>query len=257
MENMKIHRLKHWLILLLAVLPLAGLFAAEADAAKLRGGVSPVFPPMVFKQGKELAGVEVDLARALGEKLGRTVVFVELPWKDQIEALNAGKIDIIMSSMSVTPARRFVVDFSQPYLITGQMALVRREDKGQYLLGFPLTPPGTVGVLKATTGEFLAQRDFPKTRRKVFNSAAEAAQALKQKKIDLFLCDSTVIWYLAGTHAADGLAAIPHALSEELLAWAVRKGDEPLLLSANAFLQQATLDGSLKKTFRRWTAVPP
>ena len=39
---------------------------------------------MVFKQGKELAGVEVDLARALGEKLGRQVVFVELDWKDQV-----------------------------------------------------------------------------------------------------------------------------------------------------------------------------
>ena len=103
------------------------------------------------------------------------MIFVELPWEDQIEALNAGRIDIIISSMSITAARRYVIDFSQPYLIVGQMTLVRREDLHRYFLGFPMTLPGTVGVLKATTGEFLVQRDFPKARRKAFSSAAEAA----------------------------------------------------------------------------------
>jgi polar amino acid transport system substrate-binding protein len=89
--------------------------AAETEtgaSAPLRVGVSPVFPPMVFKQGKELAGVEVDLARALGEKLGRKVVFVEMDWKDQTEALIAGKTDIIMSSLSMTPARNAVMTFT-------------------------------------------------------------------------------------------------------------------------------------------------
>jgi ABC-type amino acid transport substrate-binding protein len=71
--------------------------ARESNPSALPVGVSPVFPPMVFKQGKDLVGVEVDLARALGETLGRKVTFVELPWEDQIEALIAGRIDIIMS----------------------------------------------------------------------------------------------------------------------------------------------------------------
>src|SRR5262245_58287864 len=93
--------------------------ARATEILGLRVGVSPVFPPMVFKQGKNLAGVEIELARALGDAMGRSVTFVELPWEEQIEALNAGRIDIIMSSMSITPARRFVVDFSQPYLVIG------------------------------------------------------------------------------------------------------------------------------------------
>ncbi len=223
----------------------------------MRVGVSPVFPPMVFKQGKALAGVEVDLAQALGEKLGRKVLFVELPWEDQIEALNAGRIDIIMSSMSITRARRYVIDFSRPYLVVGQMTLVRREDQNRYALGFPITPPGTVGVLKATTGEFLVQRDFPKARRKVFRSEAEVVQALRRKKIDLFISDSTLVWYLAGLHSAEGLAAVPLALSEEQLAWGIRKGDEKLLTAADEFIQSAAQDGTVKRIFRRWTAIAP
>jgi ABC-type amino acid transport substrate-binding protein len=228
-----------------------------SSAAPLRVGVSPVFPPMVFKQNGELVGVEADLARAFGDALGRKVEFVELPWADQTDALISGRIDIIMSSMSITMARRFVIDFTRPYLLVGQMTLVRREDQGRYVLGYPITPSGTVGVLKATTGEFLVQREFPKASRKVYTSGTEAAQALKKKKIDLFISDSTLIWYLAGMNAAEGLSAVPIPLSEEQLAWGVRKGDDKLLAAANGFIEKSSKDGSLNRIFRRWTAIAP
>ena len=223
--------------------------------APLRVGVSPVFPPMVFKQGKELAGVEVDLARALGEKLGRKVVFVELDWKDQTEALVAGKTDIIMSSMSVTMARNSVMSFTRPYFKIGQMALVRRENRSKHPLGL-MVPPGTkVAVIKATTGDFLVQREFPRASRKTFASGAEAARALMKGGVDLFIADSTLVWYLAGTHAAEGLTVVPIPLSEEFLAWGVRRGNDDLVGAANEFIARATQDGTLTKTFRRWMAV--
>jgi ABC-type amino acid transport substrate-binding protein len=225
------------------------------DGSTLRVGVTPTFPPMVFKQGGELAGVEVDLARALGAKLGRKIVFVEVPWESQIEALNAGRTDIIMSSMSITPARRFIVSFSQPYSSVGQMALVRREDSQQYVFGFPLIPKGSIGVIKGTTGEFLVQRDFPKAKRKTFSSGEEAARTLAKKNLDLFISDSSLIWYLAATHSAEGLSVVPIALTEEQLAWAVRKTDDTLLASVNDFISQSKQDGLLLKVLRRWTAV--
>ena len=210
---------------------------------------------MIFKQGKELKGVEVELAKALGAQLNREIVFVEMPWKDQIEALNDGRTDIIMSSMSVTPARKYVVNFSKPYFLTGQMALVRREDKGIYALGFPYKLNGNVGTLKATTGEFLVQRDFPKSPIKSYTSSEEAAKALIKKKINLLITDSTLVWYLAGTYANEGLTAVPIPLSEETLAWAVRKSDEGLLTSVNEFVTKANQDGTFIKVFRRWTAI--
>ena len=225
------------------------------EPAPLRVGVSPVFPPMVFKQGKELAGVEVDLARALGEQLGRKVVFVELDWKDQTEALVGGKTDIIMSSMSVTPARNSVMIFTRPYLKVGQMALARREDRYKHSLGLMAPPDIKVAVIKATTGDFLVQREFPRVKRKTFASGADAARALTQGSVDLFITDSTLVWYLAGTHAADGLTAIPFVLSEEVLAWGVRRGNDDLVAAANEFIARASQDGTLTKAFRRWMAI--
>ncbi len=239
-----------------AALLFVTVFHVDAAEGELRVGVSPIFPPMVFKQDKQLAGVEIDLAHDLAQELGRSVTFVEISWEDQIESLNAGKIDIIMSSMSITGARKWVVDFSRPYLFIGQMVLVRREDVNKYALGFPLRPPGTVGVLKATTGDFMVQREFPKTKRKVYKSPAEAVQALKKKKIDLFLSDSTLVCYLAGTHAAEDLTAAPVQLNEESLAWAVRKGDDKLLDEVNAFIQKTGGSGKLNQVFQRWMAVP-
>ena len=54
-------------------------------------GITPQFPPMIFLSGGWAAGVEVDLARLLGQKLERPVQFIPVDWTDQIPALLAGK----------------------------------------------------------------------------------------------------------------------------------------------------------------------
>ena len=226
--------------------------ATPSEASPLRVGVTPTLPPMVFKQGGTLVGIDVDLARLLGQELGRPVKFVEVPWEDQLEALTQGRTDIIMSSMSITMARRFLIDFSEPYLTVGQMALVRRTDKSKYDFGFPAKPPGTVGVLKATTGDFLVQGEFPKAKRKPFGSGEEAARALIKRKIDLFISDSTLVWYLGGAHANEGLSVVPLPLSQEQLGCGVRKSDPEFLASVNRFLAKSRQNGTLNRVIQRW-----
>jgi ABC-type amino acid transport substrate-binding protein len=76
-----------------------------ADPAPLKVGITPKFPPVIFRENSRIAGVEADFARAMGEALGRPVQFVEVGWEDQIPALMEGRTDIIMSGMSVTRAR--------------------------------------------------------------------------------------------------------------------------------------------------------
>jgi ABC-type amino acid transport substrate-binding protein len=209
-------------------------------------------PPMIFKEGKEVAGVEADLAKALGRELGRPIKFVEIPWTDLIDSLEADKIDIIMSSMSVTRARMARVKFSEPYLRVGQMALVRGEDKFKYApLGNSLAKE-TIGLKKATTGDLLVQQEFPKAKRKYFDTGDEAAKALSKKKIDLYFSDSTLIYYLSGKYENDGLVAAPLIFSDETLAWAMRRSDEQLTQAVNKALKTMTESGELGKVLRRW-----
>jgi ABC-type amino acid transport substrate-binding protein len=236
-----------------AVLFVAGGRLAAADgAAVLRVGVTPNAPPMIFKKGREVAGAEADLAAALGKELGRPIKFVEQDWDDLIPALLDDKIDIIMSSMSITMARQTRVAFSTPYLKVSQMVLARGDQVHRYGMGIPLDSSAAIGVKAGTTADFLVQQEFPRAKRKTFKSGEEAAQALTKKRINLFVSDSTMIWWLAGEYEAQGLAVLPLALSEEYLAWAVRKSDAQLLEAVNRFQAQARQNGQLGQVLKRW-----
>jgi len=215
-------------------------------------GVTPIFPPMIYKENGKIVGVEADFANALGKALGRRVKFVEVEWQDQIPQVQEGWTDIIMSDMSVTDTRKLRVTFAKPYLEVGQIALVRREDAARYTKGFPLPPPGTVGVVKATTGDFMVQQEFSHTKRKTYSSAEDGARALMKKRIDLFISDSPTVYWLAGLHEADGLVAVPVLLTHEQLAWAMNPADTNFVNSVNAALSQLQASGRADEILKHW-----
>ncbi|UCF86681.1 MAG: transporter substrate-binding domain-containing protein, partial [Nitrospiraceae bacterium] len=62
----------------------------EPPVIPLHVGITPDYPPVIFKQGGRVSGIEADLGRRLGESLGRPVQFKELSWGKQIPALLAG-----------------------------------------------------------------------------------------------------------------------------------------------------------------------
>ena len=223
-----------------------------AEPELLRVGITPVFPPLIHRESGKIAGIEADFAAALGRELARTIKFVEVEWDEQFEALESGRTDIIMSSVSITRPRQFRAAFCKPYLKVGQMALVRRTDAYKYGLGFPARPDGIVGVKKATTGDFLVQQEFPHSKRKYFDTGEKAARALAKKQIDLFICDSPTIWWLEGMNEESGLVAIPALLSDERLAWAVRKSDSALLEAVNTTLDKLQTSGEVAAIIKRW-----
>jgi ABC-type amino acid transport substrate-binding protein len=239
-------------VLLAASSACAAEGAAAVSAPALRVGVTASSPPMIIKQGKDVAGLEADFARALGRELGREIQFIEMPWEDLIDALEENKIDIIMSSLSITRARQFRIAFSDPYLHISQMALVRAADRYRFAPLSTSMAKQAIGVKKATTGDLLVQQEFPKAKRKYYRSGDDAARALKKGVIELFIDDSTMIWYLAGTYEADGLVVAPMTLSDELLAWGVRRSDAQLLASVNEFLKKFRASGDLDRVLQRW-----
>jgi len=189
---------------------------AEMPPNALRVGITPTYPPMIFKQGAQITGAEADLARLLGAKLGRPAYFVEVPWDQQIDALIAGKTDIIMSGMSVTEAREVRVAFAQPYLEGGLMAAVRVEDRSRY---------GSRDALLQSTATVGA--------------------------IDVFVHDGPSIAWLVSANEAD-LAGIWQPLNRENLAWAMRRDDAQLLAQINDILGGWKRDGTLSGVLVRW-----
>jgi polar amino acid transport system substrate-binding protein len=224
----------------------------EIPPNALRAGVTSTYPPIVFRQGNQLAGVEADLARLLAARLGRPIHFVEIPWDQQIDALVSGRTDIIMSGMSVTEARAVRVAFTEPYLEAGLVAAVRTEDARRYgSRDALLQAPVTVGVIERTTGDVFVQQHFPNARRVALTVASDGALALRRRTVDVFVHDGPSIAWLVSANEAD-LAGIWQFLNKEHLAWAVRRGDALLLAQINESLAAWRRDGTLAGVLARW-----
>jgi ABC-type amino acid transport substrate-binding protein len=227
--------------------------AGVAEEGVLRVGVSANLPPIIFKQNRQIVGLEADLASSLAAELGKSLRFVELKWEDLIPALLEKRIDIIMSGMSVTESRKVRIEFSAPYLKLGQMALVRFEDTHKYpgLFSIRLCK-GKVGTIEGTTGDYIVQRSFTKARRTPFNSAEKAVKALIQEEIDMFIYDAPVILWLASENESEGVAPVLTFLTEEYLAWALRYEDTDLLQKTNEFLASRAENGELRSVIKKW-----
>lgn len=219
----------------------------------LRIGVTPDYPPVIFKQGGDIAGIEADLARLLAAELGRPLKFVEVRWEDQIPFLLDGKTDIIMSGMSITQTRKIRVDFTDYYMKSGLVAMMHIENAGKFnsadsiMHGFL-----DVGVVGDTTSETFVRKNFTDTRRIVtFLKANDAPMSLKNRSIDIFVHDAPSIMWLVSENEAE-LASLREPLNEELLAWGVRKGEDDLLRKVNSVLSKWKKDGTLHRIILKW-----
>lgn len=222
-----------------------------APAGKpLRVGINPTMPPIAFKEGGKLSGIEPDLGRGFAQHLGRPVEFVELAWVDLLPALQRGRVDVVMSGMSITPERTTIVDFTPAYLTSGLTVVLRRDQ--ETALGYFFNEKVKLGVKPGTTGEFYVQQQHPRNPVKRYRDPREAAEAIRKGNIEVFFIDAPVAWYLAGQYESAGLTATTSLLTTESLAWAVRKGDVPLLDSATEYLELIRQNGAKTAIMRRW-----
>jgi polar amino acid transport system substrate-binding protein/arginine/ornithine transport system substrate-binding protein len=106
-------------VVLLALFAAGGAFAPAVQAQagpKLRVGVEGNYPPFSkMAPDGTLSGFDIDLARALCERLQRECVLVQQEWDGMMPALRARKFDMIVASMTISDERRKAADFSDPY----------------------------------------------------------------------------------------------------------------------------------------------
>ena len=226
--------------------------AQNTGIAPLRVGITPQFPPLIFLSGGWAAGVEVDLARLLGQKLERPVQFVPVLWTDQITALLAGKTDIIMSSMTITQRRKIRINFTDPYFKSGLMAMMRSEDSSRFKSREDVANSfTTIGVVRGTTGDIFVRKNFPNSRTIALSKSGDAPSELKRRSIDIFVFDGLAILWLVSQNEAD-FVAIKRPLNEEFLAWGVRRDDQVLRQRVNEILADWKRDGTLDRVLKRW-----
>jgi ABC-type amino acid transport substrate-binding protein len=225
----------------------------QAPVNPILVGVTPNYPPVIFKMNGQITGLEADFARRLAAELRRPIEFVEISWERQISTLLEGKIDIIMSGMTITQARQVRITFSQPYLTSGLMIAFTAENASKYTsLKDIMESIPAVGFVAGTTGEVYARDKFREGNRMIpVKSADEAALALKNGRIDVFVYDAPSIVWIVSENEAE-LKLLPELLNIEYLGWGLRQGDRELLVMVNALLSKWKSDGTLKETILKW-----
>jgi len=242
------------LVLLLASI-MALLLSGCASAPPLRVGIATHYPPITFMTNGVLDGVEPALAQDVARRTGRTVQFEILPFDLLIPALVEGKIDLIMSGMSDTEERRQLVSFADSYLRIGQMLLVREQDARRFPEALHDKSANVrIGVKRGTTGEAFVLKTFAWGSITHFASTEEGVTALEQRTIDCFVHDAPTIWRFSANAATrrQGLLGLYEPLTDEPLAWAVRKADTDLRVRLNAALAEMRKDGTLHNILVKW-----
>src|SRR6056297_3732374 len=159
-------RITALLVAVLALLLSAGPAAARSldeirEAGVLRVGTS-LFTPWAIRAGEgQLIGFEADVARKLAADMGVEPELKVYPWKELVDALEAGEIDMIAAGMSVTPARALRVWFSDAYHESGVTLATNTAKTADVARLEDLNDPRyRIGVVKGTVAEDLARRVF-------------------------------------------------------------------------------------------------
>lgn len=232
------------------------VFALDAGARSLKVGISPQYPPLAYEQDGIIVGIEPDNARAVGKIIGRELKLIAMPFTRLIPALQAREIDVIMTGMSVTESRSRQVSFADSYMDVGQMAIVKTDKAGSFMQPWSIYAKGVrVGVEAGTTGALFAERELTEAQIKFYIDPPGAFGGLRRDEIDLYIHDAPTSWLLATTKDGDDLIGLYHELTEESLAWAVRKEDTRLLGELNRALAVMRSKGTLRYILNRWVPV--
>jgi ABC-type amino acid transport substrate-binding protein len=239
---------------LLLIVFFFGSLGVAAEALKV--GISTDYPPLAYKQEGRIVGIEADNATAVGAILDQEMTLVEMPFEKLIPALQAGEIDVIMSGMSVTPMRGEQVIFADAYMEIGQMAIILIDNAGQFSQPWSIYRMGVrVGVEPGTTGAEFAKIELKEAQISYFSNPSAAFEGLRNDDIDLYVHDAPTSWQLATSQDNEDLLSLYAPLTNEQLAWAVRKDDEHLAQSLNVALQTMKGSGSLRYILNRWIPV--
>jgi len=216
-------------------------------------GITGAQPPLnaTTKDGK-IIGFDADIATAIATNMGVKEKFSKMSFAELLPALETGKVDMVLSSMTMTPKRNVKVAFVGPYYISGKGILT----KGQTIAAIQTAdglnkPEFTIAVLKNSTSQEFVVKTAPQAKLVTTNSYDEALEMLFQDKVNALIADYPFCAFAAFRHEAKGLVAGQSKLSFEPLGIAVPE-DTLLINWLQNFMTMLEGSGQMKMLIQRW-----
>lgn len=225
------------------------------QAGKVRIGVFSDKPPFgyVDAQGKS-QGFDVEIAKAITKDLlgdENKAEFVLVEAANRAEYLVSNKVDIILANFTVTPARKEVVDFANPYM---KVALGVVSKDGGVITDIEQLKGKTLLLNKGTTADAYFTKNYPDIKTLKFEQNTETFEALRDGRGDALAHDNTLLFAWAKENPGFTVG-IKNLGDQDTIAPAVKKGDTELLNWLNAEIQKLGKEGVLKQAYDK-TLLP-
>jgi putative glutamine transport system substrate-binding protein len=246
------------ILLLVLLLSLTAVSQAVADGledARRRGslqvGVKTDFPPFGYvDRAGTIQGFDVEIARVLARTLfneeGR-LELVAVTSGSRIPFLYSEWIDMIIATMTITEERRQVLEFSEPYFLSGSFLLIRKDSP---IKGLEDLAGKSVAIIEGAIQEKDLATVAPAARRVLFGKVPEAVQALKEKRVDVFCQDDVLVLTLAKENPDLQTAGKPFL--PRPYAIAARKGELRLIRWVNEQLTRMKGDGTYNRLWQKY-----
>ncbi len=242
-------------ILTLIIISALLVGCSKDDSETIVIGMELAYPPFETKDDSgNPSGISVDLGYALGEYLGVPVKIENINWDGLIPSLQTDKVDVVISSMTITADRGEVVDFSAPYA-KSYLALLVNKNSGISTIDDLNQSGKVIAVRKGTTGYFYANNKLTNATVNSFTSENACVTEVTQGKADAFIYDQLTI-YRQNQQLSDTTNAVMIPFQDaEGWGMAVKKGNTELLDKINAFIAKYKEEGGFNKLTEKYLAA--
>ena len=217
-------------------------------------GMTGKQPPLNTKDKEgQLIGLEPDLARKMAEAMGVKIKFELMDFFELFPALESGRLDLIISGLTMTPQRNLKMAFVGPYFLTGKSFLTKADHivKCQELCDID-SPQTTLTFLKGSTSQFFAEKMIPKARTIPARDYDEAIRLVLEDRADAMIADFLTCVLAILRHPNRGLLTSLKTFTFEPLGIAL-PGTDPLLINwMDNFLKALQGTGELKRLSEHW-----
>jgi len=229
---------------------------ATPSGAPFRVALSGRYPPFSFYSEEGLVqGFDVDTAREVGRRLGRSTEIIATEWAGIIPGLQSDRYDAIIGSMAITQERAEQVRFSEPYYISGAQLFVHESQVDQYPDLDAFTNE-LIGVGVGSTYQQFLTSQYPHLNIRLYPGEAEMFLDMRTGRLSAFVTDRLVGMYNIEQSGLEFVPAGP-LLYAERCAIPVRIGNEDLRDQINEALVEMVEDGFFDSLHLKWFGSPP
>lgn len=241
-------------LLALALSVSAAALSTQAFAETLKVGTHPTFAPFEFSdQEGNVIGFDLDVIKAIAKANGDEIQIESMPFDGLIPSLLTGNIDVIISGMTITDARKKRVLFTDGYYDSNLSYLIKK-DKADVYTSAEALKGKTVCVQIGTTGHAFADTITPGNV-KALNNESDAILELSNGGCEAVINDRPVnLYYLKKSNLDTLVDVVDPKFKENVDSFgiAVRKGNNELLEKLNKGLKELQASGELDKIHVKW-----